>query len=174
VLLLVAGGCCRLLLLLLLGAWPAQERSPPCSTRGTQSRRFIRGALPANPTSQHPADPASAWSHRLRGARPLTVAAAVATTRARRVREQLWVCIPITALYLVLIFGGQAYMRDRPAWDVRRALICWNWLCSIFSLIGALRVVPHALSVPLPLPPRKWSTVLPPSRVIPASKVVDH
>jgi len=95
-------------------------------------------------------------------------------TGTRRVREQLWVCIPITALYLVLIFGGQAYMRDRPAWDVRRSLICWNWLCSIFSLIGALRVVPHALSVPLPLPPRKWSTVLPPSRVIPASKVVDH
>jgi hypothetical protein len=121
-----------------------------------------------------PALRASAWSHHLRGARLLTVAAAVATTRARRVREQLWVCIPITALYLVLIFGGQAYMRDRPAWDVRRSLICWNWLCSIFSLIGALRVVPHALSVPLPLPPRKWSTVLPPSRVIPASKVVDH
>eukprot|EP01043_Picozoa_sp_COSAG02_P088984 COSAG02_NODE_26017_length_643_cov_0.823529_1_plen_27_part_10 len=27
-------------------------------------------------------------------------------------------------------------MRERPAWDVRRSLICWNWLCSIFSLAG--------------------------------------
>ena len=161
-LLLRAAGCCRCWLLL-LGAWPAQERSPPCSTHGIQSRRFIRGALPASPTSQ-----------RLESSSKRGSAAAVATTGTRRVREQLWVCIPITALYLVLIFGGQAYMRDRPAWDVRRSLICWNWLCSIFSLIGALRVVPHALSVPLPLPPRKWSTVLPPSRVIPASKVVDH
>jgi hypothetical protein len=63
----------------------------------------------------------------------------------RRIRERLWVCLPITAVYLLLIFGGQWYMRERPAWDVRRALICWNWLCSIFSFVGALRVVPHAL-----------------------------
>ena len=62
-----------------------------------------------------------------------------------RIRERLWVCVPITVIYLVLIFGGQHYMRNRPAWDVRSSLICWNWLCSIFSLIGALRVVPHAL-----------------------------
>ena len=66
----------------------------------------------------------------------------------RRIRERLWVCLPITAIYLVLIFGGQWYMRERPAWDVQIPLICWNWLCSIFSLAGALRVVPHAMYAP--------------------------
>ena len=61
------------------------------------------------------------------------------------IREWLWVCIPIAALYLALIFGGQQWMRDRPAADLRRPLIAWNWLCAIFSLIGAARVLPHAV-----------------------------
>ena len=61
------------------------------------------------------------------------------------VRAKLWVCLPITALYLALIFGGQRWMRDRPAADLRYSLIAWNWLCAIFSLCGAVRVAPHAI-----------------------------
>ena len=40
----------------------------------------------------------------------------------------LWqVCVPITALYLVGIFGGQSWMASRPAYDLRGCLIGWNW-----------------------------------------------
>mmetsp|Transcript_20918 Transcript_20918/g.30304 ORF Transcript_20918/g.30304 Transcript_20918/m.30304 type:complete len:309 (-) Transcript_20918:299-1225(-) len=48
-----------------------------------------------------------------------------------------------SVLYLVLIFGGMRLMRDRKPFDLRWALALWNLMLSLFSFIGASRVVPH-------------------------------
>lgn len=61
------------------------------------------------------------------------------------VRDKLWLCIPITIFYLIAIFWGQHWMKQREAADLRLGLIVWNWFLAIFSAIGALRVAPHAL-----------------------------
>jgi len=46
-------------------------------------------------------------------------------------------------VYVVVIFGGQAIMRDKEPFDLKWPLAFWNLLLSVFSWIGAFRVVPH-------------------------------
>lgn len=47
------------------------------------------------------------------------------------------------ALYLVLIFGGRAYMKNRQPCNVRKILAGWNLALSLFSWIGAFRTAPQ-------------------------------
>ena len=49
-------------------------------------------------------------------------------------------CFLITAIYLVVIFGGTYLMRKRERWDLRRALCMWNAGLSAFSFISLVRV----------------------------------
>jgi hypothetical protein len=56
-----------------------------------------------------------------------------------------WIPVVACALYVIAIFGGQAYMKDRPAWDWRYALAAWNLLLSVFSVIGFFRTAPQVL-----------------------------
>ena len=58
-------------------------------------------------------------------------------------RNHTLVPVAICALYVVVVFGLKAWMRERPALRVRRAWMWWNALLSAFSLCGALRMVPH-------------------------------
>lgn len=53
--------------------------------------------------------------------------------------------IVITTLYVVLCFGGQRYMKNREAFDLKNALAYWNLFLSVFSWCGAIRTVPHLL-----------------------------
>ncbi len=46
-------------------------------------------------------------------------------------------------LYVVGIFGGQKVMASRQPFDLKWPLAYWNLLLSLFSIVGALRVVPH-------------------------------
>jgi len=48
-------------------------------------------------------------------------------------------------LYLVLITAGTRYMAKRPAWNLRGLLILWNLALAVFSVVGAMRTVPHLL-----------------------------
>jgi len=51
------------------------------------------------------------------------------------------------AAYMLVIFGGQAYMANRPALKLRRALALWNTLLAAFSIAGALRTLPEMIHV---------------------------
>ena len=51
------------------------------------------------------------------------------------------------ALYLTCVFGGQYFLRNRKAFQLRGYLTAWNMLLSIFSFVGALRCTPELLRV---------------------------
>jgi elongation of very long chain fatty acids protein 6 len=56
-----------------------------------------------------------------------------------------WLPIVTVALYAVVIFWGQQYMADRPAWDWRKRLAAWNLFLAVFSGWGFFRMAPHLL-----------------------------
>ncbi|KAJ3610139.1 hypothetical protein NHX12_022233 [Muraenolepis orangiensis] len=47
--------------------------------------------------------------------------------------------IGFSALYAVLVFGGQHFMRERPKLNLRRPLILWSLTLAVFSIVGAVR-----------------------------------
>ena len=49
--------------------------------------------------------------------------------------------------YVVLIFSARKYMENRAKFELRRQLIAWNFLLSIFSAFGAIRVWPEFIYV---------------------------
>lgn len=51
------------------------------------------------------------------------------------------------AIYMIVIFGGQAFMSNRPAFKLRRALTIWNTSLALFSIVGTLRTLPELIHV---------------------------
>ena len=51
--------------------------------------------------------------------------------------------IPISVLYVLLVYGGRKWMESKPAYDLHRTLFLWNVGLAIFSIFGALSVVPN-------------------------------
>lgn len=51
------------------------------------------------------------------------------------------------AIYMIVIFGGQAYMSRRPALKLRKFLVVWNTSLALFSIVGALRTLPELMHV---------------------------
>lgn len=49
--------------------------------------------------------------------------------------------------YLLLIYLGQAYMKNKPKFDLRLCLAAWSGLLAIFSIFGAIRVLPELIYV---------------------------
>ena len=43
-------------------------------------------------------------------------------------------------IYVILVFGGQAYMKDRPRYTLQKPLICWNIMLAGFSIFGTVRI----------------------------------
>ncbi|CAG0893746.1 unnamed protein product [Cyprideis torosa] len=60
-------------------------------------------------------------------------------------RNWWWVALPISVLYIVGIFWLEHHMKFRPAYSLRGPLIVWNGLLAVFSIWGALRLVPALL-----------------------------
>ena len=52
-----------------------------------------------------------------------------------------------TSAYVLIIFSIQAYMSNRPAYRLKRALTIWNTSLAIFSLIGTLRTFPEMMHI---------------------------
>jgi len=50
-----------------------------------------------------------------------------------------------SAIYLIVIFGGRRYMKDRPRLEIRPVLSAWNFVLAAFSIMGALRTWPELL-----------------------------
>ncbi|XP_055915134.1 elongation of very long chain fatty acids protein 6 [Eupeodes corollae] len=50
-------------------------------------------------------------------------------------------------IYMMVIFGGQHFMQNRPRFQLRGLLIIWNTLLAMFSIMGAFRTAPELLHV---------------------------
>jgi elongation of very long chain fatty acids protein 6 len=50
-----------------------------------------------------------------------------------------------SAVYVLLLFGGQRYMERRQAFNLRIPLIIWNVVLAAFSIVGAFRTVPELI-----------------------------
>lgn len=50
-----------------------------------------------------------------------------------------------SALYLVLVFGCQSYMKNRPPFNLRYPLVLWNLFLALFSICGTIRMIPGFL-----------------------------
>ncbi|XP_076459389.1 very long chain fatty acid elongase 6-like [Babylonia areolata] len=51
-----------------------------------------------------------------------------------------------SALYVMVVFGGQKYMRNRQRYDLRPALALWSGFLAVFSIIGTIRTLPELVS----------------------------
>lgn len=59
------------------------------------------------------------------------------------------VCVWASFIYMLLVFGGQAFMSTRPPFQLRGLLTTWNIFLAGFSVFGAARTLPefiHTLS----------------------------
>ncbi|GFY38401.1 elongation of very long chain fatty acids protein 6 [Trichonephila inaurata madagascariensis] len=50
-------------------------------------------------------------------------------------------------LYMLVIFGGQAYMQTRSRFELRRTLAAWNVFLAAFSIFGLCRTLPEMIHV---------------------------
>lgn len=55
-------------------------------------------------------------------------------------QDNWWYSIAIAAVYVVLVFGGQAYMENRERYTLQKPLIVWNLLLAGFSIFGCIRI----------------------------------
>lgn len=58
-------------------------------------------------------------------------------------RNSWYLSIVYAFIYITAVFFGQWYMKTRPKYDLRRALIAWNFVLAIFSFIGSVRIFPE-------------------------------
>lgn len=40
------------------------------------------------------------------------------------------------ALYMIFVYAGRMYMKDRPRFELRKPLIIWNVFLAVFSIVG--------------------------------------
>jgi elongation of very long chain fatty acids protein 6 len=76
----------------------------------------------------------------------------VELTILRRWVGQHWkLSIYASVIYVILIYLGQSWMKNRPAYNLRTCLTFWNVILALFSLIGFARTAPelwHVLHEP--------------------------
>lgn len=46
-------------------------------------------------------------------------------------------------IYILTIFGGKLYMSNKPKYELKFLLTLWNIILAVFSIIGAIRVLPE-------------------------------
>ena len=64
--------------------------------------------------------------------------------------DKYWtVSLYIAVFYVVLVLAGRYWMRDRPAYGFRRALLAWNVGLAVFSTISAVTIFPSQLDIML-------------------------
>lgn len=64
-----------------------------------------------------------------------------------RMSKNFYTMVFCAFVYLVVIFSAQKYMKNREKFELRRALIAWNFVLAGFSTLGAIRVWPEFLYV---------------------------
>jgi len=69
-------------------------------------------------------------------------------TKCRRWMADNWtLSVFASAVYIILIFAGQSWMKNRPAFQLRKLLVAWNIGLAIFSIIGFIRTVPELVHI---------------------------
>lgn len=67
-------------------------------------------------------------------------------TRKWMIKNWTWVFY-YCGVYMLIIFGGQFWMQNRPRFELRGPLVIWNSALAIFSIIGASRTAPELIHV---------------------------
>jgi len=67
-------------------------------------------------------------------------------TRKWMIKNWTWVFY-YCGVYMLIIFGGQFLMQNRPRFELRGLLVIWNSALAIFSIIGASRTAPELIHV---------------------------
>ena len=60
------------------------------------------------------------------------------------VRNWTW-SLYASVVYVVMVFGGRYYMKDRPRFELRAPLAVWSSCLAAFSIMGMARCVPEFL-----------------------------
>jgi hypothetical protein len=58
-------------------------------------------------------------------------------------RETWWVPFVVALLYCELVFVGQKFMKDRKPFDLKNLLGLWNFILAVYSIVGAIQIVPY-------------------------------
>ena len=70
---------------------------------------------------------------------------------ARSLRRWLadysWLSVVVVAVYLLCLFGGTRYMKNKSPYVMRRSLFLWNVGLAVFSAFGTLSTLPNLLDV---------------------------
>ncbi|CAG7828894.1 unnamed protein product [Allacma fusca] len=53
----------------------------------------------------------------------------------------------ITGAYVLSIFAGQSWMKNRPAFVLRKQLAIWNISLAVFSILATVRTLPELLGI---------------------------
>lgn len=61
-------------------------------------------------------------------------------------RDYRWIGMCASVVYVLLIFIGKRWMRDKPAYSLRRPLAMWNTGLVVFSILGCLTLCPYLIS----------------------------
>lgn len=68
------------------------------------------------------------------------------------IRDNAWFPLTLVSLYMLFIFIGPKVMKNRKPFDLKPALAFWNLFLSLFSAIGAVRILSHFIYLVLPAP----------------------
>lgn len=58
-------------------------------------------------------------------------------------RQIWWMGYAAVAFYLFALWAGQMTMKAREPFGLKKCLVAWNLFLAVFSILGALRTVPH-------------------------------
>ena len=62
-------------------------------------------------------------------------------------QDYWWCRVYMCTVYIILVFWGSRWMRDKPAFYLRRPLTMWNTGLAVFSIIGFLTVFPPLANI---------------------------
>jgi len=69
-------------------------------------------------------------------------------SKCRRWMERNWmVSVYASVAYICVIFLLQAWMKNRPAYKLRKPLVVWNIMLAVFSIFGFLRTAPEIIYI---------------------------
>ena len=69
------------------------------------------------------------------------------TSRTEWMAKNWTISIYITATYILTIFAGQAWMKNRQRFDLRKQLAVWNISLAIFSILATIRTLPELVGI---------------------------
>ncbi|CAG0881948.1 unnamed protein product [Cyprideis torosa] len=66
---------------------------------------------------------------------------------AKWMSENWTVSVWFALAYACLIYFGQKFMKDRPAYNLQKPLEVWNWSLAIFSIMGSIKILPYISAI---------------------------